>query len=1298
MSRTRCKAGLILVLLLLSSHDLPAQNQACSASNLIGLLRLGNTGMHDTVMTACKRIIDEDLSCARAFDLLVDAYKSTKRIDEGIEYFERISAGNPESGMAFRALGLLEAARGNHRQAVRQLLRCVEADPAISEAWHDLLDISAVQAEAVTADDVLAYAERSRMPADQLLLVRGYACQKQGKWSEAEALYRQAAAKESASVRLLFNLANVLDEQKKWPQALEVWLSAAGLAERNGLHDKLHLICTNIGGTFMASGRHDEAIGYYRRARAVARDLGNGGDEIEYARNLAIALLADNQPQNALSTCDTALALARALGDPRSEAMMLHLQCDILNEVGGFPEALKAGYSALDYYEQSLDSLRTAGVLAVIAASHAQMGDIEKAAGLFRKSLSISIALRDTHAIINRLSNLGMYYKETGRIRTAIDTFHAAYDMARVRGDAGQQRLLLYQIGFSYAGLGQLTEALQYFRASYALADSLGDEAGLALAGGNIGIVLKNQGYTDSALVYLNSALSTDEKLSIQTGVIRHLANIANLHEMKGEYPEALRLQQRALELSNRSGTIRHSIVLLGNMGAIYDNIGDYENAMHCSITALSLARRHSYQENLPRCLSRIGVVYEHFGRDSLALEYYRESLKAAEHIGNEVEMAEAMHNIGVIHERRNEAEKAMDGYGRAREMYLNGGYALNAANSSCSLASVLVNANRLEEAGTLYKGALAAGYQAASASLIVDCMMGLGLIAQTQSVYDSALACYDAAIQLIEAVAENLKIDGRQDDYIDRSFRHYQAAIGLLLTIGKTDDAYGYVQRFRGRSLLTAVSSRKYEFTAGIDSQRLSRLMEAELDLKELYGRLVIPAVKNDKRLLDSTYRMIDDMRFRHERLLDEIRLNHPRWLEGTGRAKPISIMDAKNAAAASGTAVIEYFLAYDFTTAWVILGDTAHFLDLGIKGADVEILVERFRRPFHELSEGKIRNFADVGFDAQAAAKLYDAIFRPLEEYLPGGARLTIIADGALHYLPFEALVTGGKRKSGGGGRKAHSFENLNFLIEKYSIRYLPSAGLAAAARDTTRARGGDPAPLTGCFGDPDYGKFAAKKPALMAIDESKIALKAASGLRFGRIPAKDARDIARIMQPSEIWLRGEASEKRFKAVAGRYRHIYLSTHAVADDRRPMYSYVVLAQDEKSAEDGFLHAYEVFNMDINADLVTLSACETGVGKVSRGDGMMSLARAFLYAGVKSLVVSLWKVDVLTTRIMTQFHRNIAAGRPVDEALRAAKLKLLRGRKAGNSYAHPFLWAPFVLVGEGTQSLPHESHDPRHK
>jgi CHAT domain-containing protein len=185
------------------------------------------------------------------------------------------------------------------------------------------------------------------------------------------------------------------------------------------------------------------------------------------------------------------------------------------------------------------------------------------------------------------------------------------------------------------------------------------------------------------------------------------------------------------------------------------------------------------------------------------------------------------------------------------------------------------------------------------------------------------------------------------------------------------------------------------------------------------------------------------------------------------------------------------------------------------------------------------------------------------------------------------------------------------------------------------------------------------------------------------------EEVRAIAEILKPSLLYVGSDATEEHFKQKSGNFANIHLATHCIVEENQPMYSRIVFAQDDDPQEDGFLHTYEVFNLKLNADLVTLGACETGLGKLSRGEGLIGLTRAVMYAGAPAVVVSLWSVDESTAELMKLFYLNMKDGMTKVEALRQAKLELIQSNGEFSdgqnfSFAHPFLWAPFIVVGKG--------------
>lgn len=263
--------------------------------------------------------------------------------------------------------------------------------------------------------------------------------------------------------------------------------------------------------------------------------------------------------------------------------------------------------------------------------------------------------------------------------------------------------------------------------------------------------------------------------------------------------------------------------------------------------------------------------------------------------------------------------------------------------------------------------------------------------------------------------------------------------------------------------------------------------------------------------------------------------------------------------------------------------------------------------------------------------AKALYSRLVEPVKPLISGN-KLLVVAHGALHYMPFNVLM----------------HEDGSMLIEHYTIRMLPSASILKFLKPAI-ARNASPILV---IGNPDLG-------------DQKLNLAFAES---------EAKAVAGQMAGSRLLLRKDATESNFRNAASLFSHIHFATHGKFQAESPLDSGLYLAADGEN--DGMLHVAELYSMQINADLVTLSACETGLGKISNGDDVVGLARGFLFAGARSVVSSLWSVDDrATSELMLAFYQDLKS-HPKPEALRKAQLKTLA------ALPHPFFWAAFQLTG----------------
>ncbi len=459
-----------------------------------------------------------------------------------------------------------------------------------------------------------------------------------------------------------------------------------------------------------------------------------------------------------------------------------------------------------------------------------------------------------------------------------------------------------------------------------------------------------------------------------------------------------------------------------------------------------------------------------------------------------------------------------------------------------------------------------------------------------------------------------------------------------------------------------------------------------------------------------------LDKLQIEYDDIENQIRTASPRYAALTG-AQPQSLSDVQQRVLDDGTVLLEYSLGSDSSYLFAVTGSSVSVFKLSPR-SNLEKLATDFRA---QLIPPKLQRRIvgiDVVADQQrglglaqgpsenltafvaAANALYKAAVEPATSVI-GDKRLLVIADGALNYIPFEALV-----KSTDGA----DYSSLSYLIKTNEIVYAPSGSVVAAIR---QQRGSSPTVREGSragknillIADPIFnsndprlkGNSAAQASGEArglglglesAIDDVTDSSAPAVGLQLARLTGTrtEAEEIAKTARTgggqADLWMDLNASEDNVhNRDMNNYRVIHIATHGLLDAQRPQFTGVVLSLVGNKSNDGFLRTDEIFNLRMNPALVMLSACETGLGKEKRGEGVIGLTRAFMYAGAPTVGVTLWSVaDKSTADLMTDFYKRfLGSGNSAPGAMRNAQLSMISARK----YSAPFYWAPFVLVGE---------------
>lgn len=474
-----------------------------------------------------------------------------------------------------------------------------------------------------------------------------------------------------------------------------------------------------------------------------------------------------------------------------------------------------------------------------------------------------------------------------------------------------------------------------------------------------------------------------------------------------------------------------------------------------------------------------------------------------------------------------------------------------------------------------------------------------------------------------------------RSADSVARSHPSHNAALRLTRALGEALERSGRIQE--------AVQA--YDRSSHF-SDAAGATFELDLDRARYHDRHVAPYEGALRLLMQSSAAraQVEPILSRSQRRKATALAPATRSARSAAAGRPGTLSVAEmRSVLAPDEAMLDYLLVDSLVAVTVVRRDRAATLVLPPTATTVAALARQLRARLLTQHAGLI-DVSRSRFDIAVAHRLYGMLIAPLDSLLRGVRRLVIVPDGALHYLPFEALV---ESLPDGGVNNRWEYVRANYLLDRYAVTYLPSARFLSKSRthDSISSRTGGRVVLVARDAPGAAGEITAVRS--MWSPERTLTLTGAAA--------------------TEVAVR--------RAAAANVAILHIASHALVNDNDPLASHIELAPD--SVNDGYLHAGEIEATRTGAQLVVLSACETVSGALFNGEGLMGLARAFLAGGAKSVVASLWPIGAQTTDVMAEFHRRLAANEPPAIALRAAKVAL---RKRAET-AHPLYWASFVLV-----------------
>jgi len=788
---------------------------------------------------------------------------------------------------------------------------------------------------------------------------------------------------------------------------------------------------------------------------------------------------------------------------------------------------------------------------------------------------------------------------------------------------------------------GRFQEALAASQALKAVAENRNDMEGIAAANQSIGNCNYFFGNYWQALRYYNESLKIVKNLGIKQIEAGLLSNIGNIYSMLGDYPKALEYYDTARLVGQKFGDVVGEIHALSNLALIYSEYDEHQQAISTYEQGLGLAMENNLMGDECLILTNMAATFEDLKDYDKASDYFNQALKIAREIDDKGREGHILLNLGFINQVLGHNAEAIDYHQQA-----------------FNLATEIQDAQTIWEACT-----------------------GLGEAYQNLNDPQQAISHYTKAVAFYDSIRANMGIESLGSGFLEYNVEVYSPLIQLLAEDGKVNEAFAYAEKYKAQTLLNILSSAQFQLEGLLPDSLHFQLSEIKYKLEEHHAQLSEqrsqPGKDQDK--IFELDRQITELVLQQSAITDHVRENYGSYYKLT-TTEPLEISEIQSNVLDGGQALIEYVVGTDRLSVFVIRADSVMYHSIEItkdslrsKLADLSPLF-RQQKDTDVQSSQQVLNSQLANFMVPPAHALYEILIQPMEPLFSAADELIIVPDDVLFYLPFETLIVDTT-----GIENRYSFDKATFLIEKYSISYSASDSLLDPRLQ--RPRSSTQGILA--MGNPDFGE-----PEDEPLWASSFAYSGGivRGNNFVSLPNSETevKAIDNVLSGvrNSIYIGNRATEDVFKKQAGHFKILHLATHFLSDDRQPLYSRLVLSQTRNQNEDGYLQPYEIFNMNLNADLAVLSACNTGLGKLSRGEGIVGISRAFMYAGVPSLVVSLWSVDdKATSEIMKSFYKHLQAGLNKKQSLRQAKIDYLN-TVSGNSN-DPFYWAPFILIGD---------------
>lgn len=767
-----------------------------------------------------------------------------------------------------------------------------------------------------------------------------------------------------------------------------------------------------------------------------------------------------------------------------------------------------------------------------------------------------------------------------------------------------------------------------------------------------MGNILRNQGETALALEYLQKAIALQQQNAVPASVIDPYLRLNVYNDMalaymdEKKYSAALHAMQQALQNYEIKGANFEIATAYLNIGIIHYFAQNYDSAAFFTQKALSQQAIPETDVSFPMALHWQGAALAKQKKFLAAEKYLKEA------------------QLSLAQNHRSQGFEASELWGTWAELYQqegNDSAALAAHQQAIQAVLYDFRGNHISENPAL-KGIISPKHLLQALTAKADFLYLQATHNQDNNALKLSLSTYELAQALIDTIRLNYQSTNSKLSLMGELLPVYEHGIRTAIALHQQtkdaqylEKAFLFAERNKATLLQESLQSLKGSYKAGVPDSLLHQLSDLQAEIGYWENKKY-----QNPTISDSLQLQIFATKEKYQHLKQKLEQAYPDYYRSRFEVQSPTLAEIRVKLAAEKRSLVAFFVG-DSTAYIFCVGQknlTAHSLS-----ADSVLTQEiiTLRRLLSEREFMKTPKEAFVDF-VKTAFSLYQKLYQPIEKQIDT-ENILIIPDGILAYIPFEVLLQKSVPET------KINYLSLPYLLKEKSISYAYSSSIWLHHLPTNRASSKACVAFAPVFegeskGTTSRGEIDAPRQGLAALTQTR----------------EEVRQIAK-QTGGDVFLENEATETHFKAISADYNVIHLATHTLINDESPLDLKLVFAA-EKDKNDGYLYLYELYGMRLNAQMAVLSACNTGYGRLQRGEGVMSLARGFAQAGVPSVVMSLWTAqDQSTSQIMTSFYENLSKGESKDAALRHAKLAYLDNTQKIAS--HPYFWSAFVVLGD---------------